>query len=707
MADPAYGPAAGGKTGAGTDRDAAELRLQHEHAIRYIREKTNQLLTVMGTAPLRPEELDDDTLIAVDPIGIVADSFRQVIEHLHHTNEELNYAREELQAIFDSAGLGILVIGRDQRILAANAKFRVQFGLAENAWLGRSCREMVCKADRPDRPCPFTGTLDTGVGYRSPDWVVGNRHFDIVETAVRNKAGELVGSVLVYSDITDRVRAEEELRRSEERYRDLFENTNDLIMSARLDGSLEFVNAAWCRTLGYTLEEIEQLTLNDLFHPDCDEECRNRVAALLTGEAGGRVNTKLRAKDGRKVVLEGNVSLVREDDRPVGIRGILRDITDSQLLEEELRRREKLESVGLLAGGIAHDFNNILTAILGNINLALVEGPSAAILPRLQEAERATLAARGLTQQLLTFAQGGAPVKKLAQLESLLREQTVFACRGTSVTSSVEVTPGLWAAEIDQGQIGEVVHNLAINAVQAMPDGGTVRVRADNIDCGADKDPILSRGPYVRIAVQDTGCGIPPENLVRLFDPYFTTKAGGTGLGLAVTHSIVKKHGGHIRVDSEPGQGTTFLVYLPASACVLQPLAEAPEKTPTGRGRILVMDDERIVRDIAREMLTALGYEAVLVSDGASAIESYETARREAKPFDAVIMDLTIPGGMGGQEAVRELLRRDPAACVLVSSGYSSDPVMARYTEHGFRGVIAKPYRLADLATALKSALRE
>ncbi len=293
----------------------------------------------------------------------------------------------------------------------------------------------------------------------------------------------------------------------------------------------------------------------------------------------------LAAKDGRKVVLEGDVSLVREGDRPVGIRGILRDITDTRTARggtaparearvgrpARRRHRPRLQQ---------HPDRRARQHQPG----AGWRRPGAAVLPRLHEAEKATLAARGLTQQLLTFAQGGAPVKKLAQLAPLLREQTVFACRGSSVTCSVEVDPGLWAAEIDEGQIGQVVNNLVLNAVQAMPDGGSVRVRADNIDCGADADPILAHGPYVRIAVQDTGCGIPPENLLRLFDPYFTTKAGGTGLGLAVTYSIVKKHGGHIRVDSEPGRGTTFLVYLPAAACVLQPLAEAPAEDPDRAG---------------------------------------------------------------------------------------------------------------------------
>jgi PAS domain S-box-containing protein len=698
-------------SGAGADANAApqeleQLRASHAQAMRYIRRKVDELLKVIGTSPLRPEELDDKTLIDLDPIGIVAGAFRQVIGHLNRTHEQLRFAHEELQAIFESAGLGILVIDRNQRILAVNTKLREQFGTGGADLIGRSCREVICKADRPDRPCPFRVTLETGEAYRCPDWAVGDRHFDIVETALRTPAGEITGSVLVYSDITERIHAEEARRLSEERYRDLFENTSDLILCARADGSLEYVNSAWCATLGYTREEAEGLSLLELLHPSCDHGCRERFQALLRGEEEGRARTVLTAKNGRRVVLEGDVRVVRESGRAVGFRAILSDTTERETLEEELRRREKLESVGLLAGGIAHDFNNILTAVLGNINLAqAIADPHDPVRARLAEAEKAALAARGLTQQLLTFSKGGSPVKRLVSLSQLVGEQTVFACRGSSTFCQIKTDPDLWATEVDEGQIGQVVNNLVLNAVQAMHGGGTVFVSTENVTLGPQADPQAPQGRFVRIAVRDAGCGIPDENLQRMFDPYFTTKPGGSGLGLAVSYSIVKQHGGQIRVESTPGLGSCFTVLLPAVDRALSPEPPAEPAATSGTGRVLVMDDERIVRETAGAMLEELGYEVECAADGVAALERYERARAAGRPFDAVIMDLTIPGGQGGKEAIACFLAQDPGVRAIVSSGYSNDPVMANFAAHGFSGVITKPYRLADLGAALAAVM--
>ena len=308
--------------------------------------------------------------------------------------------------------------------------------------------------------------------------------------------------------------------------------------------------------------------------------------------------------------------------------------------------------------------------------------------------------ARDLTRQLLTFSRGGAPVKRPLAIAEAVTHAVQFALRGSNVRGEFAIPPDLWAVEADQGQLNQVFHNLGLNACQSMPDGGTVLVEAANLllECGGDIP--LPAGRYVRIAVADHGAGIPRENLERIFDPFFTTKHDGTGLGLAVVYSIVKNHGGHIGVASVEGLGSTFTVYLPATTDA-PPLAAPTPAVYAGCGRVLVMDDEPSVRNVASRILAAMGYEVQTAAAGAEAVAAYGKARDEGKPFDAVILDLTIPGGMGGAETLRRLAEIDPAVRAVVSSGYSDDPVMSRYREYGFCNVIAKPYRSGDLSRVM------
>jgi len=367
---------------------------------------------------------------------------------------------------------------------------------------------------------------------------------------------------------------------------------------------------------------------------------------------------------------------------------------------QELTRTQKLESLGVLAGGIAHDFNNILTAIIGNISLARLQlQDSDKVMARLTQTENAAARAKDLTQQLLTFARGGEPVKQIVRLESLLRETAVFACHGSTVRCAFKVADDLWPVHADEGQLFQVINNLVLNAVHAMPGGGVVTVGAENDDSKREGKR------SVKICVADCGDGIPQAHFQRIFDPYFTTKKQGSGLGLATSFSIVKKHDGLITFESSPGAGTTFYVYLPAleEECVKQRDAE-PDVVP-GCGRILVMDDEEVVRDIAQAMLEQLGYAVDCAKDGAEAVALYMERTAAGVPYDAVVFDLTIPGGMGGQEAIGVLLKIDPAVRAIVSSGFSNDPVMANYRQHGFSAVLKKPYRLQEMSTMLQQCL--
>jgi PAS domain S-box-containing protein len=420
--------------------------------------------------------------------------------------------------------------------------------------------------------------------------------------------------------------------------------------------------------------------------------------------------TRLTGRDGATYLVEGCCAPVHDaESKVIGTVLVIRDVTVRQRFEQELERASRLESIGILAGGIAHDFNNILTAVMGNITLALLDAGGLATVERyLQEAERATLRARDLTQQLLTFAKGGDPVRTAVLLPEIIREVAEFALHGSRVKCEFNLPTGLWPADADRGQLGQVVQNLVINAVQAMPEGGSIRIGASNETVALDSQQPLRPGDYVHISVADMGTGIKAEHLARIFDPYFTTKQHGSGLGLTTVYSIIRKHQGHIEAKSELGHGTTFHFWLPALREKEPGQVEDQDETVTPmKGRVLFMDDEESIIAMADLLLQRLGFEVELARDGAEAVRKFSEARAAGRPFDVVVMDLTVPGGVGGREAIDQLRRIDPNVRAIVSSGYSSDPVLANHRAYGFCGMVAKPYRVDDVARVLRTVLRE
>jgi PAS domain S-box-containing protein len=528
---------------------------------------------------------------------------------------------------------------------------------------------------------------------------------------IRDKYGKPVSILGQARDITERRRIESVLKESEEKYRMLVENALEAILIA-IDGMLKFANYRATELTGYSQEELISRPFIEFIYPDDHQMVAERHIQRLKGmDVPKTYAFRIVCKQGDIKWVELAAALITWEGRPATL-SFLTDITDRRRLEEERQRVERLESVGLLAGGIAHDFNNIMTAILGNISIAMVEaGPGSEIQESLEQAEKALLRAKELTRQLLTFSKGGTPVKKLASLTELLRDTVGFALRGSNIKCHFSIPADLWHAEIDAGQVSQVIHNLVINAQQAMPNGGFIELKAENMVL-REKQRLgrgmpLMEGNYIRIAVTDHGSGIPADNLARVFDPFFTTKHKGSGLGLATAFSIAHNHNGHLSVVSALGSGSTFYFYLPASMETSAQKQDSKEEIkPAGKARILVMDDEEVVRNVAGRLLKHIGYEDIkFAADGGEALKLYKEAMETGHPFKVVILDLTIPGGMGGDIAVKKLLKIDPGVRAIVSSGYAAEAIMADYKKYGFSGMVAKPYTLEELSKAVQDVI--
>ena len=477
------------------------------------------------------------------------------------------------------------------------------------------------------------------------------------------------------------------------------------------ESHLEMVNEQYAKTCGHAVDYCIGKTDLELFPP---EMARRFMAddreVCVTGQKK-HLEEQIATPDGTKWHLTYKTPLFDELGKVTGTTGIALDISDLKEHEKEELKVQKLESLGVLAGGIAHDFNNILTGIMGNISLAkMFIDDTHKSYNALVGAEKASMRATELARQLLTFARGGEPVKKVVSLRHLVNETVSLVLHGSNVRGIVDIPDSIHAIEADEGQISQAFHNIIINATQAMPGGGVLTVSARNETLVGKNSTALPPGTYACLTFTDEGCGISDADLKKIFDPYFTTKVNGNGLGLASTHSIIIKHGGHIDVSSVADKGSTFTIHLPSigetiSKCQTESVTQTSKDH--GGGSILVMDDEEMIRQLAGGMLEEIGYQVTTCDKGSEAIRLYKAAKESGTPFSAVIMDLTIPGGMGGKETAEEILAIDPAACLIVSSGYSNDPIMSDYRTYGFTGAIAKPYRIDELAEVLRSSLSD
>ncbi len=525
------------------------------------------------------------------------------------------------------------------------------------------------------------------------------------------------------SEITQRERAEEELRESEGNYRTIFENIQDVYYESSLDGVILEVSPSIDRISQYKRDELIGKSLYDIYtNPDERDEF---IKVIL---AKGRVNdfeVNLTDKDGSQAPCSISTLLVADEQgNPLKLVGSMRDLKERKQAEQEKRKLEtklqqaqKLEAIGILAGGLAHDFNNLLAIIVGNIDLAKDDIKSeVGISENLIEAEKASLRAKELTKQLITFSKGGEPVKEVGSIGDLVKDTTNLTISGSNARCEFSLPENLWLAEFDEGQMKHVIKNLIDNTLESMPDCGSIDIQAENFEIDSETAESISpfsEGKYIKISIRDHGVGIPEEHLSKIFDPYFSTKEMGVqkgmGMGLATTYSIINRHDGHITVESEVGIGTTFTLYLPAHEKdfrKLKPVEKLkPEKPAVLTGRILLMDDEKMIRNLSRQMLSRLGYEPETAKDGVEAIELYKKAKDTGKLFDAVILDLTIKGGMGGKDTVKALMEIDPQVKAIVSSGYSNDLVMTNFRAYGFIGALPKPYPTKDLKDILSKII--
>jgi two-component system cell cycle sensor histidine kinase/response regulator CckA len=628
----------------------------------------------------------------------------------------LKESERKYRHLLEVATEGIMVIDAGMNITYVNDRFLNILGYQAEEVVGK---QLAAFADSPDIPrlLMHIGRRKRGV---EEEYDIGLIHRDGQKVLTNINASPMYdddrrycGSISIVTDVTEKRRMENALKEEKERLNVTLRSIGDGVIVTDNDGSIFLMNYMAEELTGWKQKEAVSRPLEDVFNIVNEvtrERCENPVEKVLKlGRVVGLANhTLLLSKDGTERMLGDSGAPIRDENGSIlGVVLVFRDVTNERKMEDEIARMQRLESIGILAGGIAHDFNNYLTAIEGNISLARMKLNSSvsAASERLADAEKASIKARGLTKQLLVFSKGGEPVKKIIDVGEALSDSLKITLAGSKVQSKLDIELGLCPIEADEGQIGQALNNIILNARDSMPDGGVIEIRAENATLQENEVQSCRPGEYIRISIQDHGVGIPAKNIDRIFDPYFTTKQDGRGLGLSIVHSIIKHHDGCISVRSEVGEGTTFAVLLPVPFSYAEPKEETSKDLVSGKGRILWMDDEEMIREVGGEFLSILGYEVEFTRHGEEAIEKFLRSKNAGQHFDLVILDLTVPGHMGGEETVRRLLEIDPEVKAMICSGYSNNPLMSRYYDYGFSGVIPKPFGMEELSAAVSEAI--
>jgi len=635
--------------------------------------------------------------------------------------KQVSIKTKDLQTIFDSSPSAVFIHDMDGNIIDMNQTMLDMYKIEKKESLTLTIADDYSSPENPLDQVPIIIQKVNAGAPQQFEWVQ-RRPGDgsTFPSEVSLKKILYGGREVIYAsvhDLTAKKAAEEQLASEQERLAVTLRSIGDGVIATDTFGNIIFLNKVAEELTGWKNEEAEGKPSSEVFNiinEKTNQRCVSPVQRVLElGRIVGLANhTILIAKDGTlKNIADSGAPIRDKESKVIGVVLVFRDVSHEQKMEEELLKIRKLESIGVLAGGIAHDFNNILAAIMGNIELATfrINDKDRKSIALLNGAKKATRRATKLTQQLLTFAKGGEPVREEVSLPELVTESADFVLHGSQVACNYNFPDNLWKVDVDSGQISQVIQNVIINAKHAMPGGGTITISCENITDAATESLLsVDQGNYVRITIHDTGIGIPHKILDKVFDPYFSTKQKGSGLGLAICHSIINKHDGYITVDSTPGNGANFSIYLPATLKENSNEINIPGVIQLVKAaKIMIMDDEAMLLDVAHSQLTVLGHETVLVNDGVRAINKYQELQDKGEPVDLVIMDLTVPGGMGGQEAAQKLLQIDPKAKIIVSSGYSNDPVMADYRKYGFSAALSKPFDLRELSGAIASVLQE
>ena len=648
----------------------------------------------MVASPLKEENNEVSTVI------VMVDNITDRL----NTEKDLRASEKQYRLLMESLIEGIWVVDSKGYTTFVNEPMAVMLGYTYEEMLNKHFYRFM---DRRGRKIAHRNIDKTREGllhtiefeFMRKD---GSRIYTSVNTSpLWDDDGGFIGAIAGISDISQQKKVDEELRK----FKEISDKANYGVVITDLEGNINYINDYFARMHGYSVEEFFGRHFS-LFHIEKQMGQGHIIREELFKKGSfSAIETERIARDGSKFLMLMNGVLIQDEyGSPLYIAVTAIDITDHKRMEVDLLKAMKLESVGILAGGIAHDFNNLLTAILGNVSLALFDiDTSNPLYESLQHIEEASLRAKELSHQLLTFSKGGAPIKKKTSIEEIIRYAVQFTIKGSDLSVSYYIQENLHQVEVDKDQIIQVINNIVLNAKEAMPEGILV-VRAHNVHATEIHGVSLPEKEYVRISIEDSGAGIKPEIMEKIFDPFFSTKDKASGLGLSTSYSIIKKHNGHISVDSGTQNGTVVSVYLPVVKLVELECRETGSSEC--KGRILIMDDEEVVRSVLSRLLQRLGYQTDCASEGQEAFRLYKRAFESGNPYAVVIMDLIVPHGMGGKETMRQILEVDPNAKGIVSSGYSNDPIMSEFGSYGFSSVVRKPVSLTELEQSLINLLK-